>query len=66
MQDYTKLAVGTKIAGKEIKNCPHCGRNGLFETTDGKDWYVHAEGVDANASEATTGWTMCPKIPLES
>jgi hypothetical protein len=65
MTDYTKMSVGT-LDGKEIAVCPHCGRRGLIEVTDGKTWYVHSAGALATSASPNdpvmTGWEMCPKI----
>ena len=62
-KDYTKLAIGTRIDNGVIRLCPHCGRPGLLEEREGKQWYVHSEGADLTAVDAMrAAWEMCPKI----
>jgi|HubBroStandDraft_6_1064221.scaffolds.fasta_scaffold1427114_2 hypothetical protein len=45
-KNYTRLPIGTKINGSEIKTCPECGEPGLLETTDAKTYYTHGDIVE--------------------
>lgn len=60
--DYTKLPLGAKIGEKEIKKCPHCGRNGLAEEIEGKTYYTHENVVKFEKNhEFSPDSDVCPK-----
>jgi len=59
-KDYRKLPIGTKLGGKEIGLCPHCGQHGLVEEKDGTTFYVHIDAVELE-EPVKTRFVMCPK-----
>jgi len=61
--DFTVQAVGTKLSTGTVQVCPHCGRNGLREETEGKIWFVHREGRGYNDIGAPMiYYDMCPRM----
>ncbi len=61
--DFSTLPVGTKTQSGTIQICPHCGRKGLQEPVNGKDFFTHAEVVEFDDKGGfTTKWDMCPKL----
>ena len=59
IEDYTAIAIGTKIGNGEIQTCPHCGRRGILEIVNGKNWYLHSQVIDTNALRIAPD--MCPQ-----
>jgi len=58
--DYTHSRVGKKFASGKIKVCPHCGRNGLAETTKGRPVYVHKHTIKMVKGGQTSQLEQCP------
>jgi len=58
-EDYTAIALGTRVGNGEIHTCPHCGQRGILEIVNGKNWYIHSQTTDAAALRIE--YDMCPK-----
>jgi hypothetical protein len=59
--DYTRLPLGTKTDGGEVKTCTHCGKPGLAEEVDGKTYFTHVEAVGFNQQGSPEmRWDYCP------
>ena len=46
-ENYTVIAIGTRIGNGEIQTCPHCGRLGILEIVNGKNWFIYSQTTDA-------------------
>jgi len=63
VRDYTRLPVGTAFDGFEIRACTECRKPGLFEVTDGKEWFTHSETVGFDdRGNPVVEWQMCPAL----
>ena len=60
-KDYTKLPLGTKLQGGEIKTCPHCQRLGLELQQGAKTFYSHIDAMEFDGPDFNTIHDMCPK-----
>jgi hypothetical protein len=59
-RDFTKLPVGYSIFDSTTRECPRCGRTGLLEVTDGKNFYLHSETSGyADNGTPVVQWDMC-------
>ena len=63
-RDYSRLPIRTKVENGEVRVCPHCGRAGLCEEVDGREYFVHSQtaGVNEQGGFVLT-WESCPKPP---
>jgi hypothetical protein len=62
---WPEVGLWEVIDNGEIRECPHCGKSGLLEEVDGKNWYTHSQivGFDSRGSPEMS-WDMCPQPVL--
>jgi hypothetical protein len=60
--DYTRLAIGTKIGTEEIQTCPHCERPGLTKEINKMRFFTHSVWAGVNQEGfSEIGDDECPK-----
>jgi hypothetical protein len=63
--DYTRLAIGTKIGKEEIQTCPHCERPGLTKEINKMSFFTHSVWAGVNREGfPEIGNDECPKQPV--
>jgi hypothetical protein len=65
VEDFTQMAIGTKLDNGTIEECPHCGKLGLMEEASGRKWFTHSQsrGYNEDGNPVLT-WEMCPKTKI--
>lgn len=60
--NYGDFPVGAKFGDKEIKECPHCRKNGLETKVNGETYYNHGDSeLPLTYQDFYVGVTFCPK-----
>jgi hypothetical protein len=61
VRDFTKMPVGFKRDAGTVQTCTHCGKLGLREEIEGKEYFTHTETIGVNEEgRPVFKWDTCP------